>query len=77
MNIPVLDKEEKEYLSNMIKPFKDRINYIYKQEWDYEKETICINYDGDDEVALPDFKKGAMYKGMKLEEEYTLKELGL
>ena len=77
MNIPVLDKEEKEYLSNMIKPFKDRINYIYKQEWDYEKETICINYDGDDEVALPDFKKSTMYKGMNLEEEYTLKELGL
>lgn len=77
MNIPVLDKEEKEYLSNVIKPFKDRINYIYKEEWDYEKETICINYDGDDEIALPDFKKGAMYKGMKLEEEYTLKELGL
>ena len=73
----ILNEKEKEYLSNVIRPFKDRINYIYKQEWDYEKEAICINYDGDDEVALPDFKKGAMYKGMKVEKEYALKELGL
>ena len=74
---PILTEEEKEYLNVVIKPFKDRINYIYKKEWDYEKEAICINYDGDDEVALPDFKKGVMYKGMKLDKEYTLKELGL
>ena len=73
----ILDKEEKEYLSAVIRPFKDRINYIYKDEWDYEKEVICINYDRDDEVALPDFKKGAMYKGMNLEEGYTLEDLGL
>ena len=73
----ILDKEEKEYLSAVIRPFKDRINYIYKDEWDYEKEVICINYDRDDEVALPDFKKGAMYKGMKLDKQYTLEDLGL
>ena len=73
----ILDKKEKEYLSAVIRPFKDRINYIYKDEWDYEKEVICINYDRDDEVALPDFKKGAMYKGMKLDKQYTLEELGL
>ena len=73
----ILDKKEKEYLSAVIRPFKDRINYIYKDEWDYEKEVICINYDRDDEVALPDFKKGAMYKGMKLDKQYTLEDLGL
>lgn len=26
----ILDEEEKEYLSNVIKPFKNRINYIKK-----------------------------------------------
>lgn len=31
----------------------------------------------EDNPDLPLFKKGKMYKGMKLDKEYTLKELGL
>ena len=28
-------------------------------------------------MLFPDFKKGTMYKGMKPEKSYTLKELGI
>lgn len=81
---PILDKEEKEYLSAVIKPFRDRITYIAKAEedihWFY---WIMIRVDLgfiDDyyELSLPPFMKtSAMYKNMEVGKEYTLKELGL
>ena len=73
----ILDKEEKEYLSAVIKPFKGRIKYISKEEWGYNREAIRIVCDDVVRVALHDFKKDTIYKGMKLGKEYTLKELGL
>ena len=70
----ILDEKEKEYLSAVIRPFKDRIEFIAKRKMfdDY----ICIGLN-DEAISLPYFKKGTMYKGMELYKEYTLKELGL
>lgn len=70
----ILDEKEKEYLSAVIKPFKDRIEFIAKRRMfdDY----ICIGLN-DEAISLPYFKKGTMYKGMELYKKYTLKELGL
>lgn len=70
----ILDEKEKEYLSAVIRPFKDRIKFIAKRKMfdDY----ICIGLN-DEVISLPYFKKGTMYKGMELYKEYTLKELGL
>ena len=70
----ILDEKEKEYLSAVIKPFRDRIEFIAKRRMfdDY----ICIGLN-DEAISLPYFKKGTMYKGMELYKEYTLKELGL
>lgn len=70
----ILDEEEKEYLSAVIRPFKDRIEFISKSRMfdDY----ICIGLN-DEAISLPYFKKGTMYKGMELYKKYTLKELGL
>ena len=74
----ILDKEEKEYLSTIIKPFRDRITCISKEQTLGEtKERIIIKYDNDSRMALPSFEKGTMYKGVELEKEYTLKELWL
>lgn len=75
---PILDKKEKEYLSAVIKPFK--IRCITKSETTsglYEFITICLDNDEDEHITLPYFKKGTMYKGMKPDKNYTLKELGL
>ena len=79
---PILDEKEKEYLSAVIKPFKDRVIYIKKCE-DEQDEYIGIqlkyyaNKMVRDTLILPSFKKGTMYSKMETEKEYTLEELGL
>ena len=78
----ILTKKEKEYLSAVIKPFRDRILYIKKREVNQDEYIrVVLKYyasEVDDEVILlPSFKKGTMYKGIETEEEYTLEELEL
>ena len=78
---PVLDDKEREYLKNIIKPFRNRVRYIVKLNGIYKKDEgkecihICL-YD-DAIIGLPVFKKGTMYKGMKINRYYYLEELGL
>ena len=71
---PILDDVEKEYLSSVIKPFRDRVSSISK---DGPLEYITILLDGDDFAILPNFEEGTMYKGMETNRRYTLEELGL
>ena len=75
-NKPILDDVEKEYLSAVIRPFKDRVKYIRKYDCPI-REFIEIGISNDATIAFPNFKKGTMYKGMEANKEYTLKELGL
>lgn len=73
----ILDEEEKEYLSAVIKPFKTRIDYISKQNVsgvDQQFIEIALFHDT---AYLPYFQKDTMYEGMETDKEYTLKELGL
>ena len=88
---PILDEKEKEYLSNIIKPFRNRVIYIAKSETvtTYENpnakiyECIYIMYKDSSKkrnpyyMGFPRFEKGTMYKGMELKKEYTLEQLGL
>lgn len=78
---PILDEAEKEYLSNIIKPFCDIVECIAKHEHNDEYEYINIIYIdhafGRFSIEFPCFKKGTMYKGMEIEKDYTLEELGL
>lgn len=74
---PILDKKEKEYLENVIRPFKDKVCYVSKESIYKNYEWIKIKLKNDDSASLPMFKKGSMYKGMENEKEYTLKDLGL
>lgn len=75
----ILDEEEKKYLSAVIKPFKNRVEYIIKRlsSRNSTAEYIVIKLINDDYITLPYFDKRTMYKGMELGKEYTLKELGL
>ena len=87
IEIDILDKVEKEYLRNVIKPFKNNIQYIIKQAGqdhsDYEYITIFINsitntdWLDQEYIVFPYFKKGTMYKNMEIGKKYTLEELGL
>ena len=73
----VLDETERKYLADVIRPFRDKVKYIYKgQEWNNIKEFIHIKLK-EDTLDLPYFKKGTMYKGMEIHRNYTLEELGL
>ena len=78
----ILDSGEKEYLSNVIKPFKHKVKGIRKSEFynnedEQEKEYITIYIKNDFSINLPNFKKNTMYKNMEINKAYTLEELGL
>lgn len=79
---PILDDIEKKYLGNIIKPFKDRVEWVRKFNSPKNKklEYIKISYSDctySNVLNFPDFKRGTMYRGMKIGKSYTLKELGL
>ena len=75
---PILDNIEKNYLSNIIKPFRDRIDYIAKVNLSNNRgEYILIKMKNYELISLPFFTAGTMYKGMENDKDYTLKDLGL
>ena len=75
---PILDDDEKEYLSNVIKPFRNRVRCICKYGTDFmSTECILITFIDGFNFIFPSFKKGTMYKGIELIRKYTLEELGL
>lgn len=74
----ILDKAEKKYLSNIIRPFRDKVNGIVKFEKSESlEEYIAIGIKKEATIFLPYFAKGSMYKEMETDREYRLKELGL
>lgn len=72
----ILDDTEKEYLRAVIRPFRNKIVSISKEDCCNEDCFINIELEND-ALIFPYFKKETMYKGMELEKQYTLKELGL
>lgn len=72
---PILDDEERAYLSAVIKPFREKVLSIDKIQ-DEPWEFICIKLKYE-EIDFPDFKQGTMYEGMEPNKDYTLEELGL
>lgn len=82
----ILDEIERQYLSSVIKPFKERAVFVRKDchkgldGGRYEQIVIRVKSampDSFADIELPFFKEGTMYKGMKIYKEYTMKELGL
>ena len=80
---PILDDVERKYLSAVIRPFRDRVQYIAKSFADDARFYrincyIFIHFnDGSDDMDFPLFNESKMYKGMAINRPYTLKELGL
>ena len=76
---PILDDAERKYLSRVIRPWRDKVEYIRKINFDDEDEFIVIIYRERESKAmsLPCFKKDTMYKGMEVGKEYSLEELEL
>lgn len=79
---PILDDVEKRYLSAVIRPFRNNVDYISKHRCNSgSAEFIMIKFkrmiECENRFYFPPFKSGTMYKGMKPYEIYTLEELGL
>ena len=72
----ILDEDEKRYLKQVIRPFKDRVKYIVKHRTSVSQEVITICVD-DYSVNLPLFERHTMYKNMKINEHYTLEDLNI
>ena len=75
---PILDDVEREYLSAVIKPFRKKISYIIKsKDLSEGKKYIKIELCNGDTMYFPYLANDEMYKGMELDRNYTLEELGL
>lgn len=72
----ILDDLEREYLSAVINPFRKKISYIRKSK-DFRKKYIKIVLCDGDTMYFPYLANDEMYKGMELDRNYTLEELGL
>lgn len=73
----ILTAKEKEYLSNTIKPFRDKVENIKKYDCAIGIENIVILIKNSIPIYLPNFEKDTMYRNMELYKNYTLEELGL
>ena len=79
---PILDDAEREYISAVIKPFRDRVMFIEKMFEDHllgdQDCYLFIRFnDGNYDMNFPVFRESIMYKGMERYKKYTLEELGL
>ena len=74
---PILDEKEKEYLSAVIRPWRDTVRCIRKYKHQNKEYIYIHNKNIFDGIGFPYFKAGTMYKGMELDKEYTLEELVL
>ena len=74
---PILDDVEKDYLKNIVKPFK--VKSIVKLYDDRDNSYyIRIVLNNESSIFLPSFSiKSKMYKGMRPGEDYILEELGI
>ena len=78
-NKEILDDAEKRYLKAVIRPFKGKVEFIRKiADYSYfEREFIQIKLLADEDINLPYFRAESMYRGMEVNKNYTVKELGL
>ena len=79
---PILNDKEREYLAAAIRPFKENVCTVYKKAFQSYSglpyEYIVVKFKlGNERWGFPKFIEGTMYKGMTLEREYSLEELGL
>ena len=75
---PILNDSEREYLAAAIKPFRKMIAYIVKaQDFDDGKQCIRIILQNGDGMHFPYLDDDEMYKGMEVNKDYSLEELGL
>ena len=79
INSELLTPKEREYLKFVFRPFASDIMCVQKMQsnnTEYIVASIVVRT-CKDSMVFPYFAKGAMYKGMKPEAKYALKDLGI
>lgn len=77
---PTLTDVERQYLTMVIKPFRDNVKYIVKRAVDDGRYYYYLDIwfkDGSDDMLFPRFPSNSMYVGLELEKNYTLEDLEL
>ena len=80
---PILKKKKKKKKKNVIKPFRNKVNYICKRIssngfcGNRYSEYIEIKVNDNHSICFPHFAINSMYKGMIMDRVYSLEELGL
>ena len=70
----ILDEIEKRYLTEVIRPFRKRIQFIQKKKEITEiNPYIRIVCEDNDKLVFPYITDNSMYKGMEVNKKYTLK----
>lgn len=78
IEVELLTPKEKEYLENLLKPFKEVTDYIIKtRDKCIDKEFISIKLCNGEYIYLPYFNFNEYYKNMKVDKKYILEDLGL
>lgn len=72
----ILDKEERRYLRNIIRPFKEKVLCIRKEKR-LDLSFIRIECTENETINLPFFKTGDYYKNMLDDKNYTIQDLKL
>lgn len=83
---PIFTDKERQYLHNLLKPFKGKIttmklvSEIYNNDFAYLQisiKSVISHYDTEniDFINLPYFETGTMYKNLKVNKSYTDDEL--
>lgn len=76
----VLDDAEREYLRNVLRPFKKKLIGVAKYhsgEFVKDPYEYIIAHIRDFNLEFPAFPEGKMYRGMEERKKYTWEELGL
>lgn len=78
----VLTHEEKQYLENVVRPFKNRVRSITKLPTSNDYAYVYFGVESiieseSDDCRLPIFGKNDAYLGMKFYKDYTIEALGL
>lgn len=77
----LLNYEERIYLKNVIKPFRNRVYMIVKEKYNkYDNINIKLLNDETNEIEdfkLPKFYENTIFQNLEYYKEYTLKELYL
>ena len=80
---PLLYDDERKYLSYVIKPWKDKVDGIYKMKFynhnqqALEYEFIRIDTKDQATMSFPKFKAGTKYRMMELGHKYSVEDLNL